>query len=107
MAAKETPKTQKAKPRSRVKASAVTQRPTYAELRQQLAESLEREKAALKDLQDRDQQLAESAKELQDCRRQLTEALEQQTATVKFFGVIAASPTDLQPVLDTLSPRAL
>jgi hypothetical protein len=55
MAAKETPKTEKAKPRSRVKASPVTQRPTYAELRQQLA-------GALKKLQDRDQQLAESAK---------------------------------------------
>ena len=58
MAAKETPKTQKAKPRSRVKASAVTQRTTYAELRQQLSEALEREKAGLKKLQDRDQQLA-------------------------------------------------
>ena len=51
MAAKEIPKTQKAKPRSAVKASAVTQRPTYAQLSQQLAEFLEREKAALKDLQ--------------------------------------------------------
>ena len=58
MATKEKPKTEKAKPRSAVKASAVTQRPTCAELRQQLAESLEREKAALKDFQDRDQQLA-------------------------------------------------
>jgi len=44
MPAKKTSKTQKIKPQSRVKASAVTQRPTYAELRQQLAESLQREK---------------------------------------------------------------
>ena len=106
MAAKQTPKTQKAKPRSRVKAPAVTQRPTYAELRQQLAGALEREKAALKKLQDRDQQLAHSAKELQDWRRQLTEALEQQTATSGILRVIATSPTDIQPVLDTIAENA-
>ena len=59
MAAKKTPNAQKAKPRSRVKASAVTQRPTYAELRQQLAESLEREDATAKELQQsREQQTA-------------------------------------------------
>jgi GAF domain-containing protein/anti-sigma regulatory factor (Ser/Thr protein kinase) len=46
MATKRSSKTEKAKPRSRVKSSAVTQQPTYAELRQQLAESLQRERAA-------------------------------------------------------------
>ena len=85
MAAKETPKTQKAKPRSRVKASAVTQRPTYAELRQQLAEL---------------------TKELEQCKRQLGEDLEQQTATSEILGVIAASPTNLQRVLDTIAKSA-
>src|SRR4051812_39576035 len=85
MAAKETPKTQKAKPRSAVKASAVTQRPTYAELRQQLAEL---------------------AKELEQCKRQLGEDLEQQTATSEILGVIAASPTNLQRVLDTIAKSA-
>ena len=52
MAAKTPSKTRKPKPRSRVKASAVTQRPTYAELRHELealnrdlAESLQRESA--------------------------------------------------------------
>jgi GAF domain-containing protein/anti-sigma regulatory factor (Ser/Thr protein kinase) len=93
MAPKESPKTQKAKPRSRVKASAVTQRPTYAELRQQLAGALEREKSALQKLQDRDQQLAE--------------ALEQQTSTSQILGVIASSPTDIQPVLDTVIANAV
>jgi GAF domain-containing protein len=52
------------------------------------------------------QQLAESAKEIQDCRRQLTEALEQQTATSEILGVIASSPTDIQPVLDTVAENA-
>jgi hypothetical protein len=64
MAAKETPKTQKSKPRTVVKASAVTQRPTYAELRQQLAEL---------------------ARELQDCKRQQAaerrDSLEREAAT--------------------------
>src|SRR6476661_4886589 len=100
MATKKSSKTQKAKPRNRVKASAVTQRPTYAELRQEvearnrdLAESLQRESA--------------TAKELQDYKRQLTEALEQQTSTSDVLRIIASSPTELQPVLDTVIANAV
>src|SRR5689334_6889359 len=106
MATKKSSNSQKAKPHNRAKASAVRQRPTYADLRQQLADSLEREKAGRKDSLDRDQQLAESAKELQDCKRHLTEALEQQTATSEILGVIASSPTDIQPVLNTVAANA-
>jgi signal transduction histidine kinase len=92
MAAKKTPKARKAKPRSGVKASAVTQRPTYAELRQQLAESLEREST--------------TASENEQLRRERDEALEHQTATSEVLGIISRSPTDVQPVLDAIVESA-
>ena len=69
-----------------VKTSVAEQAQTIAELRQQLAESLQRENA--------------TAKELKDCKRQLTEALEQQTATSEVLRRDRQSPTDIQPVLD-------
>ena len=38
--------------------------------------------------------------------RELKESLEQQTATSEIFGVIASSPTDIQPVLDVVAEHA-
>src|SRR5262249_10365182 len=75
-----------AKPRrGMVKTSVDKQAQTNAELRQQLAESLQRESATAKELQ---------------------EALEHQTATAEVLGIISRSPTDVQPVLDAIVESA-
>jgi PAS domain S-box-containing protein len=46
-------------------------------------------------------------KELEVRNRDLTETLEQQVATGEILGVISSSPTDIQPVLDTIVRSAV
>jgi signal transduction histidine kinase/HAMP domain-containing protein len=72
-----------------------------------LAASFNRMTASLKESYDGLEQKVEArTRELAGANRDLTETLEQQTATSEILRVISSSPTNIQPVLDTVAASA-
>src|SRR5512143_2014477 len=81
---------------------AMTKMALVAEI-EALRKSLSREGAKRARLE---RKCARLSKELEARNRELTEAQEQQTATSEILRVISSSPTDVQPVLDTVARTA-
>ena len=77
------------------------------DLEKRLAEALRDKAEAQEQLHTRDRELVEAREQLTAARAQVSESHDQQTATSEILRGIASSPTDEQPVFETIVASAL
>src|SRR5262249_25782456 len=87
-------------------ASQTSDKKKIALLTRQLNEALERQAAIARELSRAREQQTATSRELKATFRELSQSLERETATSEVLGIISSSPSDLEPVFETMLANA-
>jgi GAF domain-containing protein len=106
------PKTKRRSTRKPPRRTATAQAPHASDkkkialLTRKLKEAVAQQTATSRELSRALEQQAATSRELKVTSRELNQSLEQQAATSKVLGIISSSPSDLQPVFETILANA-
>src|SRR5262249_36863172 len=89
-----------------VQAAQTSDKKKIALLTRKLNEAVAQQTATSRELSRALEQQTATSRELKATSRELSESLEQQTAASQVLGIISSSPTDLEPVFETILANA-